>query len=433
VSAKDESAVLGWWMLKPSEALTSSLTPDHFVTPRNRQLCIAMQRRGWTTADLGVAVGPDWTNCAVELDEAARFENPTTIESATARLHENFAAKASEVAAVAFLDRVRRRVSPISELIQGHVRALAEAEAMTPSRSRSHREVATELFADWCESIANPEKAATLPLPWPELHTHTGGWVIGKLHLIGGRSSEHKTTVARACAAHLASLGIPVAYHTAEDSDRDISGRTLADASRLLDTRSLMLGNVPYDRGGITEDELSEIMGDVQRSIESEVGEHLHIVDDPNPTLSSLLTTIKAEAARGCRAFFFDFLQLIRPDKGQPTNDWWRECVASLAGLAKQLQIVLVCTSQIEKTGTQASAGENRIPRADEMPFGAVVRQGAFACLMVGTRVDEGGLRLAIEVDKWKSAENLRSNDKGARFVFDVDPAHDRLTERKRK
>ena len=81
------------------------------------------------------------------------------------------------------------------------------------------------------------------------------------------------------------------------------------------------------------------------------------------------------------------------------------------------------------------------------MPFGAVLRQGAYGCLMVGLQ-SEGGSKsvplgdegdngpertfLRVEVDKWKSAPNI-SQSKDARFDFDVDPAHDRLTERKRK
>ena len=109
--------------------------------------------------------------------------------------------------------------------------------------------------------------------------------------------------------------------------------------------------------------------------------------------------------------------------------------MAALAGLAKQLRIVIVITSQIEKAGTQASAADGRVPRADEIPFGAVMRQGAFAAIMVGVRVSEktGAKLLIAEIDKWKSAANTGANREGATFFFDVVPEHDRLIERKRK
>ncbi len=168
-----------------------------------------------------------------------------------------------------------------------------------------------------------------------------------------------------------------------------------------------------------------------------------------------MLTEIKAEAARGTVAFFGDFIQLVRPDNPrQPaTNDWWREAIAAFAGLAKTLGIVIVWTSQIEKTATKESSGENRVPRGIEMPFGAVIRQGAYGCLMVGmsqsaTRSAEkfsaigkpgeaaaptaGSPYLTIEVDKWKSAGNVDHCGDDARYIFDVDPAHDRLIERKK-
>lgn len=430
----DETLMLGWWTVHPAEALTTSLTPEHFGSAQARGLCVALQRRGWTIADLTATLGPTWTETLDRLDKAARFADPAKITAASDRLRENFAAKAAEAHAAAFLKSIRTRTTPILEAIQELVRGLAEAEAMTPVVSRSYGVVATEVMTDWAESISNPELHATLPLPLPSLQEHTGGWAVGKLHLIGGRSSEHKTTFARQAAQHLASLGHRVAYHTAEDSDRDIAIRTLAHDNRLLDTRSLMLGKGPYERDGITGDHLAEVLQQAQQSIESDAGKHLRIIDVPNPKLSQLLGSIKAEAAKGTKAYFFDFLQLCRPDRGIATNDWWRDCVAALAGLAKQLRIVLVCTSQIEKTGTQASVEQNRIPRADEMPNGAVLRQGAFACLMVGIDVhkDTGAIRFGVEIDKWKSAKNMRAGD-DARKLFNIEPGHDRITERRKQ
>ncbi len=433
----DERALLAWWLVHPVDALTATIQPDHFSTLPGRRLALTVQRKGWTLGDAHAALVSDSDPTGIathtELVDLSRgFVQAQAVASAD-RVRQRFAAKVAETSATTFLTRLRGKGAPdVAALIRELVSDLAEAEAMAPILSRTHAEVAREVMTDWFESIRDPDKVRTLPMPWPGIHAHTGGWAIGKLHFVGGRSSEHKTTFARASAAHLASLGIRCTFYTAEDSDADISGRTLAEGSRLLDTRALMLGRLPEDKGGITEDQLARIMADVEASITGPIGANLRILDAPNPTLGTVLSTIKTEVAKGARAFFFDFAQLIRPDSGLATNDWWRFCIAQLTGLAKQLQIPIIATSQIEKTGTQASAAEGRVPRADEMPFGAVMRQGAFACVMVGSVVSEktGRKLLIAEVEKWKSAENVGANKENATFHFDVEPAHDRLIER---
>jgi replicative DNA helicase len=356
---------------------------------------------------------------------------PAQVADTEARIRHAYARAHAERVASRFLDAVRTGTGSLSQDIGALFEGLAEAEAESPSVSRSHREVATNVMQDWLGALSDPESRKTLPIPFEKLSQQLGGWAVGKLHLIGGRSSEHKTTFARACAAHLAAQQIACCYHTAEDSDLDIAGRTLADHSTALDVRALMHGTGPWGRQSIDADTLSRILAETQTSIEGPVGQHMRIIDVPNPRLSYLIGAIKVEAARGCQAYFFDFLQLIRPDgKSRPDNDWWRFCVASLAGLAKQLKIAIVCTSQIEKSGTQASSDDDRLPRADEMPFGAVLRQGAFGCIMVGTRVDGGGrVQLVVEIDKWKSAQNVRVSGR-AGHVFEIDPGHDRITER---
>lgn len=428
--ARDEDIVLGWWIVHPSDALTSSLTPEHFFNGRNRAMCAVMQMPGWTAGQMADLLGDfEWVEKITSLGRLTDATSASNVVASSTRLKEHYAVRKALEACDEFQRRASRdpKLSLVSELVG----SLAEAEGQGPVRSRTHEEVGKEVMTDWASSISSPVKTKTLELPWPGLQAHTGGWVIGKLHLIGGRSSEHKTTVARCCAEHLASQGIRVCYWTAEDSDRDISARTIANTNSILTTQALSRGELPRQ---MTEGCLERVFTEATASVEGPTGKHMRILDDPNPRLSSVLSSIKIEAARGAKLVVFDFIQLIRPDKGAPNNDWWRECVAALAGLAKQLKIALVCTSQIEKSGTQASVDAGRIPRGDEMPFGAVLRQGAFGILMVGTKTrEDGSVRLGIELDKWKSAQNFGTGGESARFVFDVDPAHDRLIERKRK
>lgn len=437
---EDERDWLAWCLVKPAEALTTQLEPEHFTDPRMRALFELMHRSpGWTVDDaravLSTEHDPGGFGALDDLTRQGRVILAHEVPRLEARLMENFAVKTAESACAAFLRSTRTPGGKNLEAVRELIRGLADAEAQAPIRSRSHRAVASEVMHQWLHALAAPTTAPTLPLPWAGLQAHTGGLPLGKVILIGGRSSEHKTTVARAMADHLASLGHRSLFWTMEDSDVDISGRTLAAGTRLLTTTALMRGSQPRERGGLTQDEMTELLGQVQAQVEGETGKHLRILDKPNPRLAFVLQTIKAEAAKGARAVFLDFIQLIRPDSPrQPaTNDWWRDAIAALAGLAKQLKIVIVCTSQIEKTGTKESANDGRVPYAYEMPFGAVLRQGAFGCLMVGTKPDpQGGVKLAMAVDKWKSAANTTNVQDAGQFLFRVDPAHDRLTEIKK-
>ena len=120
-----------------------------------------------------------------------------------------------------------------------------------------------------------------------------------------------------------------------------------------------------------------------------------------------------------------------------------------LLDLRSSLESLIVWTSQIEKTATKESGfRRGEYHGRSEMPFGAVIRQGAFGCIMVGlqdkastdgakkaTDYDDGSDSLkpkhkvlVMELDKWKSAPNIdRTPD--ARWTFNVQPEHDRLTE----
>ena len=74
-------------------------------------------------------------------------------------LMENFAVRASEEAAVAFLKHVRTPSNRNLGAVQGLVRRLSAAEAMGPVRSRTHAQVAGELMKVWLKDLQGGQGA----------------------------------------------------------------------------------------------------------------------------------------------------------------------------------------------------------------------------------------------------------------------------------
>src|SRR5574338_322675 len=74
-------------------------------------------------------------------------------------------------------------------------RALADAASGGLVRSETHRDVAGRVIERWLAALTTEPRM--IPVPWKALQEHTGGLPLGKLLILGGRSSEHKTTTAR--------------------------------------------------------------------------------------------------------------------------------------------------------------------------------------------------------------------------------------------
>lgn len=298
-------------------------------------------------------------------------------------------------------------------------RALAEAAAGGLVRSETHRELVGQILEQWIGDMAS--RPRTIPLPWKQIQAHTGGLPLGKLVILGGRSSEHKTSTAREIAEGAARWcvehGGHAVYWTLEDSSRDVAGRTIADAVNSLTTRDLLTATHKGLRPSALA--LQQIADEVRAHVSEPWTDRLRYLDEPNATRSRVMSTISAEAARGARLIVLDYFHLIRPDRGPMDADAARTIATELHGAAKTHGLAILALAQLDKTSTIASAAEKRVPQSAELLFGSMLKQTAFGTIMVGLAQRQGWLDVVVE--KWKAA------DPNVAFGLRVDAPHDRI------
>lgn len=416
-------------VLRRAPLACSTVTPEHIGAHEavHSWAKAAVRLGDWVREDeLGIGLGPAGLAHLDELSSRRHYVVDAAMPEVERRIVQGWAVRRTTAACDGFLAAVRRGLPDgYDNAARSLLEALTEAQAGMPVSSVSHAKAGADAVADWLTAARAPEPRA-LPLPWPKLHAHTHGLPRKKVVIVGGRSSEHKTTVARSIAAHAADKGFRVLYWTAEDATVDIAGRTIADRAGYVTTTALATGGWPNGRRP-TEFDWNTFTAKVTENLEGNVGKFLRYLDTSAPRRHQVLATLRAEAARGLDAWVFDFAQLIRPDNDRTpvTPEWWRETMSLLCALAQETNTAGLLVSQIEKTGSKESGEANRLPRAIEMPFGAQLWQGSYGVIMAGFE----GNKFKLRLEKWKSAEAKNGKDGQIVIPLHVEPAHDRIAE----
>lgn len=311
--------------------------------------------------------------------------------------------------------RVPMPFEDLQAILGGLSGSVTEALAGGPHDSTTHAKLAHDVARQFVTDLQTEDRA--IHTPWPELNRVMPGIPYGKVTLIGGRSSEHKTTLARLLMHYaVKELGLTGEFWTGEDSSADIARRNIASEVPSLTVGRFASGRWNRDRKRPTEDELRPLMHAYDRHARAPHWERFRINDSPFGSIDNVCAHIAQQHARhGIRIFVGDFIQLI---PGVRNKDDWTVAMARLAATAKQLDLIMIWTSQVDKVGTRESKQSgNRPPQGIDMLFGTSLRQQAYAVFMVG--VDDG--RLNIVVDKHKSARP------GTSIQLELDAPHDRL------
>lgn len=410
-----EKRVVAWYLvLRMSDPRSCPLGSEHFrADPRHRLWWrAAAERRGeWTPFDIGMS--PE--QIAAYSDIVVSAQQVPVLER---RIAESWVLWHLRDAATMLLEDVKSgQLDNPDDAIARLRQAVGEAEAGRLVRAKTHAVVADDVIAGWIDKLRDPQRERTIPLPLYRLQRDLGGWVRGKFHVIGGKSSHHKTTLARQSAWFAAKHRFKVLFWTMEDSAQDIAARTIAHEVRELDTSSLVIGKWPER---LTMDRVNEVAGKCKAHQCTPEAERLRYLEQPCPTLSQVLGTVRAEAAQGVDMVVLDYVQLVQHDRGRDRDaDFWRQVSSNLARLAKELDCVVIATSQIDKPNTQ-HADDGKPPRASAMLYGGALLQDAFAVVMTHVKLDGMRRVLNVSVEKWKSGTT------GA-YELDVDAAHDTI------
>lgn len=376
-----ERAVIAWYLyLRNAHPRSSPLRPEHFTADRRHadwwRKAISCE---WDDTTTEHALGASLADLA-ECDKASH-PSPHVITGHERAIMSAWAERHFADACGAAFDGYKSGEMSLAAMMNVVRAAMGNVEAGSLRRSKTYRELGEKVLLDWAGAVLHgKERRRTVPMPWYAIQCQYGGWTRGKMHVIGGRTSEHKTTVVRQSLQYAAHHGFRCLLRTLEDTGPEIAARGIASASA-LDTKSLAIGALPE---GYTAAAGPDLTSDAQRHLEDVEGELLRIGDRGATTLSQLIGEIRAEAGHGLDVAAIDYAQLILADgRSERDADFWRLASSTLAALAKELDIVLLITCQIDKVGSRASETTNRPPKASDILFASSWMQDAWFVVMI--------------------------------------------------
>ncbi len=221
---------------------------------------------------------------------------------------------------------------------------------------------------------------------FPELDRLTSGFQPSDFIIIGARPSVGKTAFALTIVSHMTvKKKIPVGFFTLEMAGRSVMQRLLATEARidLQKIRSGMLKN----------SDLHSITDAASRLYEAP----LFIEDTPNIKLLDL----RAQARRmkkneNVQAIFIDYIGLVEPEvKGNiPRHEQVSEISRSLKSLARELDIPVICLSQV---GRQSEGKEPNL--ADIRESGSIEQDADVVLFIHREKVDQEEHQQITETD----------------------------------
>lgn len=204
-----------------------------------------------------------------------------------------------------------------------------------------------------------------------ELDRVTCGWQETDLIILAARPSVGKTALALNLALN-ASKAVSVGFFSLEMSDRQLVNRALSSESGIL------LWNLR--NGKMTDEQMKSLYEDGVKPMASR---NIFLDDTANIRLPEL----KAKARRmvskdGVKIIFIDYLQLIRAGEKFSRKDLEIGFISSeLKGLAKNLNIPVVCLSQLSRdVEKRGSDGE---PKLSDLRESGAIEQDADMVLFI--------------------------------------------------
>lgn len=287
---------------------------------------------------------------------------------------------------------------------------------------------------------AEEGKIIGLPMPLPTMQDRLGGWRPGRMHIIAGITSGHKSTVLRMSLEHMAAEGFPTLLVSYEDPNADFAGRSLvAQPGSEFTTTQIM--NADFGPEGQRSERLAQFMRQVDSSPSRKIP--MYVWDKPMLVDELISFLYRATRQHKLRAIGIDFLQLIRANDSRVDVVAHLDQLANrLQGVAKDLNIALLVAAQPTQSATNNATKNNTAIGLSDVKGASAISQACFGLLTlhfpmdrIKTESSKSGMkytdveyervpnRIMIVTRKWKSGSVT-----GA-MTFHCDGAHDRITE----
>jgi replicative DNA helicase len=195
----------------------------------------------------------------------------------------------------------------------------------------------------------------------------TNGMQKSDLIILAARPSMGKTSIGVNIAKHQASNDIPVAIFSLEQPSRQLFDRMLADMTNIDSMR--------FHRGRFKAEELAII-----NNAQSKLWQlPIYIDDKGSLTVDEICARARRYKKRhGIRVFYIDHLQLTYAgrDFKRSRNDELGYITSRLKGLAKDLDVTVVCLSQLNRQ-LESRPNPHKRPRLSDLRDSGNIEQDA--------------------------------------------------------
>jgi len=238
---------------------------------------------------------------------------------------------------------------------------------VTDNQKRGGYRAARDIIQDTVVSIEQlykrKENYTGIPSGFSDLDTMTSGFQNSEFIIIGARPSVGKTALAMTMAANMSiEKKISVGFFTLEMSENALMMRLIASESRINSNklRSGMLKSADFKS-------LTDSAGRIYEA-------PLFIDDTPNMKLLDLRAQARRmKSKENVQIIFIDYIGLIEPESKSnvPRHEQVAEISRSLKSLARELEIPIVCLSQV---GRQS---EGKAPNLADLRESGSIEQDA--------------------------------------------------------
>lgn len=237
------------------------------------------------------------------------------------------------------------------------IKDLEEPEAKIPLRIG---DMASERLLQLFDS--NVLQKQIIKTSFEEFDEEFGGLLKGELTIIGGRPGMGKTQFVVNLCTNIASTKKPVAYISLELSNFLVSNRFIGNLSK-VSSRDLL-------KGDLKEQEAFNVKEAVRKL------NHLpiYVYDQYHSSIFSILERCRQLVSeQKVEAIFIDYLQLVTANSKRFNREAELALITrELKKLAKELNIVIVATSQLSRQVENRPGGSKRPQLSDLRESGAI-------------------------------------------------------------
>ena len=210
------------------------------------------------------------------------------------------------------------------------------------------------------ERIHAPEvQSFGLATGFPRLDSLTGGLHDGELIIVAARPSVGKTALTLNLADYVSVDRHDAActlFVSLEMSERELAQRMLAARANVSTQK--------FRNGGFTKDErdrLAEAMNQLDAA-------PIHVDDSPSRTVSEIAADARRlKRKHDLKLVIIDYLQLLEPENARDSRqEQVSKMSRRLKGLARELNIPVICLSQLNRLPEQAKETRPRLSRLRE-------------------------------------------------------------------